>query len=413
MRPSRPTTGNKPFFRKCYAYTRARDVRELGLYPYGVTLDRESDGTRLTLNGRKILMFGSNDYLGLTQDTRVKEAAVRALNTFGSGCSGSRMLNGTLQIHKLLEAELAEFMRRDDVCLFSTGYQANHGCLTALSLRGDYVVMDKDNHACLVDGCRASVGRMVRFRHGDIADLERTLEALPPDGGKLIVMDGVFSMQGDIVDLPAVADLANRFEAGVFLDEAHSVGVLGEHGRGVGEFFGIEDSIDIISGTFSKSMASVGGFVASTSEVIEYLRHHCRSYIFSASLPPACVGAVRQSLRIIQEEPERRERVMDLGRRIRRGVEALGFDVPPGEAPIIPVVLGDDMIVMRAFHALLDEGVYINPVLPPAASQGLLRISCMATHEEEDCDRLFEAMERVGRDLSLLDLHHEATQKEK
>ncbi|MEW6741776.1 MAG: aminotransferase class I/II-fold pyridoxal phosphate-dependent enzyme [Planctomycetota bacterium] len=394
----------KAVLRKCYEFTRAREVRALGLYPYGTMLGRDETcyGAHYLLNGRRVLMFGSNDYLGLTHDPRVMEAARDAVMRYGSGCSGSRMLNGTLTIHRELETELAAFLGREDVALFSTGYQANHGTLTALAQRGDVILMDRDNHASLVDGCLSSLARMVRYRHNCMDDLEATLESVAGEPNKMIVADAVFSMQGDTVDLPNMVRLAERYGTAIYLDEAHSIGVFGDCGRGIGEHFGLEEHVDVTMGTFSKSLAAVGGFVAAAAEVIDYVRHHCRSYIFSASLPPGCVAAVRAALRIIRQEPERRKVLLDLGNQVRRGLEAMGFSVLEGEAPIIPVIVGDEMAVMRAFHELLGEGVYVNPVLPPAASRALLRISCMSTHTPGDVERLLEAMAKVGKKLALL-----------
>lgn len=389
---------------RCAAFTRPAEYRAAGLYPYHTRLERDEHcgPAEYYLNGKKILMFGSNDYLGLTHDPVVRAAAARAAVNYGTGCSGSRMLNGTFAIHEQLEAELARFLRREAVMLFSTGYQSNVGAISALIGRGDAIFMDRRNHASLVDGCRGNLENVRRFRCETPGELEALLASCRSDQGKLVAVDAVFSMEGDVVDLPSLVETCRRHGAVLYLDEAHSVGVLGERGRGVAEHFGLEDDVHIVMGTFSKSFAAVGGFVASTAPVIEYLRHVSRSYIFSASLPPPVVETVRAALRIIAEEPERRQTLMANADYARAGLLDLGFRMHPGKTPILGVAVSDEPGTCRIFHELLAEGVYVNPVLPPAVQTPLLRISLQATHSRAQIDRLFAAMASLKKRPDLI-----------
>ncbi|MFO0980888.1 MAG: aminotransferase class I/II-fold pyridoxal phosphate-dependent enzyme [Planctomycetota bacterium] len=395
--------GNR-ILERCEGFTRAAEYRAVGIYPYHTRLKRDAScgPAEYTFEGQKLLMFGSNDYLGLTYDPAVRAAAARAATHYGTGCSGSRMLNGTLTIHEQLEAELAAFLQRDAVMLYSTGYQSNFGAISALTRRDDVLFMDRRNHASLVDGCRGNLGKIMRFRYDVPGELAAMMGACRPEQGKLLILDAVFSMEGDIVDLPEVLEVARRHEATVYLDEAHSIGVLGEHGRGVGEHFGRESDVHIVMGTFSKSFGAVGGFIASTAPVIDFLRHHSRSYIFSASLPPPVVETVRAALRIIVREPDRRQRLMRNARLAREALQSLGLRLRPGSTPILAVYVGDEEATCRTFHHLLREGVYVNPVLPPAAQEPLLRISCQTIHTEQHIEQLQDALARVKKRLPLV-----------
>ncbi len=391
---------------RCKSFTRAAEFRASGLYAYHTRLeiDEHCGPAEYYLNGKKILMFGSNDYLGLTHDPVVRAAAAQAAINFGTGCSGSRMLNGTYAIHEQLEAELAQFLGREAVMLFSTGYQANFGAISALVGRGDAIFMDRRNHASLVDGCRGNLDSVKRFRCEVPGELESMLAACRPEQGKLVIVDAVFSMEGDIVDLPRIVELCERHNAVLYLDEAHSVGVLGERGRGVAEHFDLEEEVHIVMGTFSKSFGSVGGYVASSATVIDYLRHNSRSYIFSASLPPPVVETVRASLRIIMGEPERRRALMENADYARAGLQDLGFSMRAGRTPILGIFVGDEVATCRTFHEMLAEGIYVNPVLPPAVQTPLLRISLQATHTRAQIDRLLSVMAGMKKRPDLITL---------
>jgi len=347
-------------------------------------------------------MFGSNNYLGLTTHPEVKAAAIEAINRYGTGCSGSRMLNGTMDLHVELEGALARFMRRESALVFGTGFQTNFGSLSTIAQKGDVIVADRNIHASILDGCLASFARTLRFRHNDLVDLEKVLASLPPDEGRIIVVDGVFSMEGDTANLPEIVALARRFRARVYVDEAHAIGVLGPNGRGSAEHFGVENDVDIVMGTFSKSFASIGGFIASSREVIEFIKHHSRAFVYSASLAPANAAAVLKSIEIIEREPERRHRLLGFAEQIRKGLEGLGFRLLKGITPIIPVVVDDEELVCKFFWELLNEGIYTNPVLAPAVTHSLIRISCMATHTDDHAERLLQTMYRVGKKLELV-----------
>ena len=389
-------------FDKCHQYTAARDAAAAGLYPYFRCVESAQD-PEVVVGGRRMIMVGSNNYLGLTNHPEVKAAAVRAIEKYGTGCAGSRFLNGTLDIHEALEAKLARFMRKEAALIFSTGFQTNLGAISALVGRDDAVIIDKQDHASIIDGCRLGFGHVRKFRHNDLRDLERVL-AEEAHRGKLVVVDGVFSMEGDIAPLPEIVALCRTYGARLMVDDAHGIGVLGATGRGTAEHFGLENEVDIIMGTYSKSLASIGGFIAASEPVIHYIKHHARSLIFSASPPPASVAAVSAALDIMEREPERRQRLWSNTRKLREGLQAMGFDTGRSETPIVPVILHNDLQVFRMWKLLHEEGVFVNPVVSPAVPNGraLIRTSVMATHTEEQLDRVLEAFERAGRKLGVI-----------
>ncbi|HUH12891.1 MAG TPA: aminotransferase class I/II-fold pyridoxal phosphate-dependent enzyme [Longimicrobiales bacterium] len=390
-------------FDKCHSYTRAREVQASGYYPYFVPIS-ESHDTEVVIRGERKLMFGSNNYLGLTHHPRVLEASRGAAERFGSGCTGSRFLNGTLDLHEQLEDELARFLGKESALVFSTGFQTNLGAISALVGRGDYIYLDKLNHASIVDGARLSYGMTQRFSHADLNALERRLAEAPPDAGKLIVVDGIFSMEGDIANLPGILPLARRYGAELLVDDAHAIGVLGPTGAGTAEHHGVVDEVDLITATFSKSLGSIGGVVAGPEPVIHYLKHHARTLIFSASMPPSSVAGVRAALEVLQQEPERREQLWRNTRRMQEGLESLGYDIGVSQSPIIPVVIGqvEEMLVFWKF--LFDAGIFTNPVTPPAVPENScrLRVSLMATHTDHHIDRVLEAFAQVGRGMAVI-----------
>jgi 8-amino-7-oxononanoate synthase len=388
---------------KCRNFTEAAIGRKQGWYPYFKVVESEQ-GPDAVVDGKKMIMLGSNNYLGLTNHPKVKEAAIRAVKKYGTGCSGSRYLNGTLSLHEEAETRLAKFMRREAALLFSTGYQTNLGTISALVGKGEYVLTDRQDHASIVDGCRMSFGKAMKFRHNDMADLERVLRHLRADTGKLVVVDGVFSMEGSIAPLPEIIRLCQMYQAVLMVDDAHSMGVLGENGRGTAEHFGVEHAVDIVMGTFSKSFASMGGFIATDTDTIDYIKHHSRPLIFSASMAPATVAAVLASLDIIEQEPERRERVWQNATRWRNGLRELGFNTGQSATPIVPVILGEDMLTFQFWRALFDQGVFTNPAVRQAVAPGsaLLRTSVIATHTPEQLDTALEVFWKVGRELQVI-----------
>jgi 8-amino-7-oxononanoate synthase len=396
--------GVKDIFDKATSYTKPDEFRRAGLYPYFTEFSSGSDSgeAEVIMGDRRILMFGSNNYLGLTTHPEVKQAAKAAIDKYGTGCSGSRMLNGTMTLHIQLEEKLAQFMKREAALVFGTGFQTNLGALSSITQKGDVIIADRNIHASLLDGCLASFAKTTRYRHNDMADLEKVLAGLQPDEGRLIVVDGVFSMEGDTANLPEIVRLAWKYGARIYVDEAHGIGVLGANGRGASEHYQVEQDVDIVMGTFSKSFASIGGFVAARREVIEYIKHHSRAFVYSASLAPANAAAVLKAVEIIEREPGRREHVMAMGEKVRRELSRSGFRLIEGNTPIIPVVIGDEARVCQFFLELLGDGIYTNPVLPPAVAQGLIRISCMATHTDEQTERLFESMHRIGKKLEII-----------
>ncbi|NLM74180.1 MAG: aminotransferase class I/II-fold pyridoxal phosphate-dependent enzyme [Clostridiaceae bacterium] len=383
-------------FQKCWDFTAAKEVMEAGIYPYFHALQSGQD-TVVTMEGRRTIMIGSNNYLGLTSDPRVIEAAVEATKKYGSGCSGSRFLNGTLDIHIELEKQLADFLNKDACITFSTGFQSNLGIISAIAGRNDVILCDKENHASIYDACRLSFATMIRYKHNDMQDLERAINEVPDNKGKLIVTDGVFSMGGEICNLPEIVRIAKEYGARVMVDDAHGFGVLGEHGRGTAEHFGLEDEVDIIMGTFSKSLASLGGFMAANEEVVHYVKHNSRPFIFSASIPPANAASALCALNIIKQEPERVRNVNEIAEYMRGLLRERGIPLRETQVPIIPVMTYDDMRTFRICKELLEEGVYVNPVISPAVPQGqsMIRTSYTATHTRELMDEAAEIFAKV------------------
>ena len=396
-------SASNDIFEKCRNFTRPNDLQSVGLYMYfEVFGERDGCGPgEVRMGRRKVLMFGSNDYLDLITHPKVKEAAAQAVRKYGSGCSGSRLLNGTLDLHVKLEAELAAFVHKEAAMIFGTGFQANYATLSALCDKGDVMICDHNLHASLVEGALRSPARTVRFRHNDLEHFERCLENCPPDERIFVVSEGVFSMEGDVADLQGIVRMAKPYGARVYVDEAHGIGVLGPTGAGAAEHLGVLDEMDIVMGTFSKSLASVGGFVASERAVIDYLKHTARPFVFSASLPAASVAAVGAALEIMKSEPERRLHLLRVAQLLRDELAARGYAVLPGETAIVPVVIQDELDLCRLCKALLEEGVYINPVLRPAAAQNLLRISCTAAHTEAHIGRLVDTIDRVSKKLGI------------
>jgi 8-amino-7-oxononanoate synthase len=385
-------------FKKCEDYTLARDTREAGVYPYYVPI-QESTATEARIAGEWKVMVGSNNYLGLTHHPRVLEAARTALARYGSGATGSRLLNGTLALHYELEARLARFFHKPAALVFTTGYQANLGAIASLIGREDHVFLDRLNHASIVDAARMSYGQVHRYLHSDVESLGKQLAALPRSAGRLVVTDGVFSMEGTLADLPRVVATAKAHDAAVMVDEAHAVGVFGPNGAGTVEHFGLSDQVDIVMGTFSKSLASVGGVLAGDEPVIDWLRHHSRALIFTASMPPSSVAGVLAALDLIEAEPERRERLWTNTWRVAEGLRSLGFDIGKTSTTIIPVVVGELAPTLRLWRALFDEGIFTHPIVPPAVptTSCRLRVSMTAEHSDEQVDRVLSAFERVAR----------------
>ncbi len=389
-------------FEKCRRFTAARRLMAAGWYTYFQPIASAQE-PEVKVGRRRMIMIGSNNYLGLTTHPKVLEAAHDAIQRYGTGCGGSRFLNGTLDLHEAVERKLARFKRKEAALLFSTGFQANLGVLSALGGKGDVLIADRQDHASIVDGCRLAFSETCRFRHNDMADLERIL-IQARDRGKLVVVDGVFSMEGDIAKLPEIVKLSRKYGARIMVDDAHATGILGKNGRGTAEHFGLEDEEDLVMGTCSKTLATVGGFVAGPADVIHYLRHRARSLMFSASLPPSCVATIGAALDVIEAEPERRERLWENARRMQREFTALGFDTGLSETPIIPVILGDDRLTFQFVTALRSEGVFANAAVSPAVEKGrgLIRTSYMATHTTEHLDRVLSAFRKVGKRLGVI-----------
>lgn len=389
-------------FTKCEKYSTARDVQASGLYPYFIPLE-ESEGSVAKYNGRSLIMCGSNNYLGLTTHPEVQEAAREAVSRFGSSCTGSRFLNGTLQLHEQLESELAAWLGKDRALVFSTGMQVNLGTISSLVGRKDYVILDKDDHASIVDGARLSYGDMIRYKHNDMDDLAQKLSRLSPDRGKLLVVDGLYSMEGDIAPLPEIVPLCKEYGVRLMVDDAHAVGVLGK-GKGTAAHFGLTDDVDLIMGTFSKSFASIGGYVAGDDRVVDYVKHNARSLIFSASIPGPNAAAALAALHVMQREPERIDRVNQVGATMRSEFTRLGFDIGFSETPVIPIIIGDDSLTFQTWKLLFESGVFVNPVISPAVPAGrqLLRTSYMATHTDEQIEQVLTIFESVGKQLGLI-----------
>ena len=389
-------------FDKCFSFSTVKDAKETGLYPYFIPLD-ENEGTEVTYKGQRIIMCGSNNYLGLTTHPKVRQAAIDAIERYGTSCTGSRFLNGNMSLHENLEAELAEWVGKEDALVFSTGMQVNLGTISALVGRGDYVILDKEDHASIVDGAFLSSGKIERFRHNDMEHLERVMASLPEDRGKLLVVDGLFSMEGDIAPLPEIVPLCEKYGVRLMVDDAHAMGVLGG-GRGTAAHFGMTDDVDLIMSTFSKSFASLGGFIAGEADVVDYIKHKARSLIFSASIPAANAASALAALQVMREEPERIERVNQIGAYMREEYHKLGFDTGDSVTPVIPIIIGDDDLTFMTWKRLFENGVFVNPVISPAVSQGrqLLRTSYMATHTDEQLDQVLATFEKVGKELGLI-----------
>ena len=389
-------------FEKCSHFTAAKEAMAIGMYPYFIPLN-ENEGTEVVFNNQRLIMCGSNNYLGLTTHPKVKSAACEALDRYGSSCTGSRFLNGTLALHEQLERELALWVGKEAALVFSTGMQVNLGTVSALVGRGDIVILDKDDHASIVDGARLGYGKIERYRHNDMAHLERVLHSLPEEAGKLIVVDGLFSMEGDLAPLPELVPTAKKYGARIMVDDAHSMGVLGG-GRGAAAHFGLTDQVDLIMSTFSKSFASLGGFVAGDESVIHYVKHHARSLIFSASIPAANTVAALTALQIMREEPERIARVNEIGARMRKAYSELGFNIGESVTPIVPIIIGDNDLTFLTWKMLFEAGVFVNPVISPAVATGrqLLRTSYMATHTDEQLEQVVEIFAKVGKKVGLI-----------
>ena len=390
-------------FAKCENFTTSLELREIGLYPYFQPIEESCD-TTVVINGERKVMVGSNNYMGLTHDPRILEAAREALDRYGSGNTGSRFLNGNLDLHDQLEEELARFVGKEAALVYSTGYLTNLGTLSALIGRNDTVFVDKLDHACIQDGARLGFGRVQRFTHGDYPKLRQMLAAEKEERGKLVAVDGVYSMEGDLADLPQLVGLREEFGAGLLVDDAHSLGVVGPDGDGTAAHFDLTDQVDLITGTFSKSFASIGGFVAGSATICEYLRNNSRALIFSASMPPAAVATVLKALEIIREEPWRREQLWKNTHKMTEGFRAIGFEIGPTETPIIPVLVGPMDKTFRFWRELFDAGVFTNPVVPPAVPEGScrLRTSYMATHTDEQLDFVLERIEKIGKKLQVV-----------
>ena len=385
------------------SYRLPQKYMEAGVYPYFREITSKQ-GTEVEMGGHEVLMFGSNAYTGLTGDQRVIDAAKAALDKYGSGCAGSRFLNGTLDLHVQLEKELAEFVHKDDTLCFSTGFSVNAGVLAVVVGRGDYIICDDRDHASIVDGRRLSFARQLHYKHNDMEDLENLLKGLPQEAVKLIVVDGVFSMEGDLANLPKIVELKHKYNCSIMVDEAHGIGVFGDHGRGVCDHFGLTDEVDLIMGTFSKSMASIGGFIAADADTINYLRHTCRTYIFSASNTPAATAAALEALHILQQEPERIEKLWDVTRYALKRFREEGFEIGETESPIIPLYIHDVEKTFVAVAKTFEYGVFINPVIPPACApqDTLVRFALMATHTKDEVERAVNILKKVFVELDII-----------
>ena len=385
------------------SYRLPQKYMEAGVYPYFREITSKQ-GTEVEMGGHEVLMFGSNAYTGLTGDQRVIDAAKAALDKYGSGCAGSRFLNGTLDLHVQLEKELAEFVHKDDTLCFSTGFSVNAGVLAVVVGRGDYIICDDRDHASIVDGRRLSFARQLHYKHNDMEDLENLLKGLPQEAVKLIVVDGVFSMEGDLANLPKIVELKHKYNCSIMVDEAHGIGVFGDHGRGVCDHFGLTDEVDLIMGTFSKSMASIGGFIAADADTINYLRHTCRTYIFSASNTPAATAAALEALHILQQEPERIEKLWDVTRYALKRLREEGFEIGETESPIIPLYIHDVEKTFVAVAKAFEYGVFINPVIPPACApqDTLVRFALMATHTKDEVERAVNILKKVFVELDII-----------
>jgi len=389
-------------FDKCYNYTYAREFMAAGYYPYFIPM-QGNEGSEAIFQGRRLIMCGSNNYLGLTTHPKVRQAAIDAIQQFGTSCTGSRFLNGTLELHEQLEHELAEWVGKQAALVFSTGMQVNLGTISSLVGRNDVVILDRDDHASIVDGARLGWGKVKRFQHNNVDDLERVIQGIGVNVGKLVVVDGLFSMEGDIARLPEIVKVCKHYGVRLMVDDAHALGVLGG-GRGTAAHFGLKDGVDLIMGTFSKSLASVGGYIAGDEDVIHYIKHHARSLMFSASIPPANAATALAALHVMQEEPQRVKRVNDIGDQMRKSYHELGFNTGNSVSPIIPIYIGDDYRAAFIWKAMFEAGVYVNMVVSPAVPDGkqLLRTSYMATHTDEQLSRVVEIFSQVGKKVGII-----------
>jgi 8-amino-7-oxononanoate synthase len=389
-------------FDKCNQYSTVKEAKASGIYPYFIPLD-ENEGTEVVYEGRNIIMCGSNNYLGLTTHPKVRAAAIDAIERYGTSCTGSRFLNGNMTLHEKLEEELADWVGKEASLVFSTGMQVNLGTISSIVGHGEIVILDKDDHASIVDGAFLSGGKIERYRHNDMDHLRRVLESLPASTPKLLVVDGLFSMEGDIAPLPEMVPLCKEFGVRLMVDDAHAMGVLGG-GRGTAAHFGMTDDVDLIMSTFSKSFASLGGFIAGETDVIEYIQHHARSLIFSASIPPANAATALAALEVMREEPERIERINEIAEKMRVEYHRLGFDTGHSVTPVIPIVIGEDELTFMTWKLLFENGVFVNPVISPAVAPGrqLLRTSYMATHTDEQLDKVLTVFEKIGKQLGLI-----------
>jgi len=389
-------------FKKCFNFSVANDLKIRGFYPYFHKVE-SVQGPEVIVDGEKKIVVCSNNYLGLANHPKVIEASIAAIKKYGTSCTGSRFLNGTNDLHEKVERKFAKFVNKEEAVLFTTGHHSNLGAISSLAGKNEILITDKLDHASIIDGCRLSFGEMVRFRHNDMADLERQIVRCKGKG-ILIVVDGVFSMEGDITNLPEISRLAKKYAVRIFVDEAHSLGVIGENGKGTGEYFNMSDNIDVLMATASKSLASIGGFIASKSEVIDYIRHNARTMIFTASLPPACVGAIDAALDLVVTETERRERLMEISKKMKSAFQSMGYDTGHSQSPIIPLVVGSDSVAFKMWRMLFDEGVFASPVVTPAVQEGhsIIRTSYMATHSDDNLNFILEKFEKVGKQLNIL-----------
>ncbi|MGA9398771.1 MAG: pyridoxal phosphate-dependent aminotransferase family protein [Anaerolineaceae bacterium] len=389
-------------FEKCYKYEDAKNAIKQGYYPYFIPFEA-SEGTEVIYKGRRIIMCGSNNYLGLTTHPKVKEAALEAIRKYGTSCTGSRFLNGTLAMHEQLELELAEWVTKPAALIFSTGMQTNLGTISALVGRDDYVILDKEDHASIVDGARLGYGKLERYRHNDMDHLERVLQSIPAEAGKLIVVDGVFSMEGDLAPVPQLVEVAKKYGVRLMIDDAHGMGVTGE-GHGTAWHYALVKEVDLVMSTFSKSFASLGGFIAGEVDVVDYIKHNARSLIFSASPTPASTASALAALHIMRAEPERVTRVNQIADKMRTGFKQMGFDTGTSCTPIVPLLIGDNIKTFMAWKSLFEAGVFVNPVISPAVAAGrqMLRTSYMATHTDDQLDRVLGIFEKVGKNLGLI-----------
>ncbi|NLG41130.1 MAG: pyridoxal phosphate-dependent aminotransferase family protein [Chloroflexi bacterium] len=389
-------------FTKAFEYETVKQAKASGTYPYFIPLDR-NEGTEVVYQDRRIIMCGSNNYLGLTTHPKVREAAINAIKRFGTSCTGSRFLNGNMTIIEELEEKLAQWVGKEAALVFSTGMQVNLGTISSIVSKRDIVILDKEDHASIVDGAFLSGGKIERFRHNDIPHLERVLQSLPEEPGKLLIVDGLFSMEGDIAKLPEIIPLCKKYNVRLMVDDAHAMGVLGG-GRGTAAHFGMTEDVDLIMSTFSKSFASIGGFIAGDRDVVDYIKHHARSLIFSASIPPANTATALAALEIMHDEPELVERLTWNAEFMRKGYKQLGFDTGHSESPIIPIIIGDDALTFKVWRDLFDNGVFVNPVISPATAPGrqLLRTSYMATHTKPQMVKVLEVFEKVGKENGLI-----------